>query len=207
MTTNLENRAGQPSFRRRVALALAGAACVIGLVAASSAHGDAGPQEDDISLLRLVARAEIEGLERCYAKATDTIGSGDTEGGRAIYKTCFTPNAQISASFPGADPNGPPDLSTIGPDAWTQIVEDTFAASGFESTQHIITNVRIDFDGNSATVESYLNATHVLDPEGSIDLANGTYTSTVVRTAQGWRIAKRDLRLITYMRVDSPVAP
>lgn len=181
------------------ALALAGA---VGASVSSPAQGNLFEPWS-----RLQDRQEIEDLEYCYGAATDAIGRGDVEAGRAIYQTCFTQNAVISASFPGADPSGPPDLSTVGPSSWADIVESVFDSSGYQSTQHLISNVRINFTGfNTATMTSYLNATHVLDPTSSIDLANGTYTSVVVRTAYGWRIAERDLDLITFMRVQSPPA-
>ena len=156
---------------------------------------------------RLKDRAEIEDLNYCYAAGTDAIGRGDLQAGKAIYQTCFTQDAVFAASFPDTDPNDPPDLTTVGPDSWADIVEGVFESAGYASTQHLISNVRVDFQGpHTATVTSYLNATHVLDPFGSIDLANGTYVDVVVRTPQGWRITQRTLELITFMRVDSPPA-
>lgn len=58
--------------------------------------------------------------------------------------------------------------------------------------------------GNSASRISYLHATHVLDPDGSIAVANGHYIDQFVRTPQGWRIAARRLHLISFVRLDSP---
>ena len=153
------------------------------------------------------ARAEIEDLTYCYAAGTDAIGRGDVEGGKAIYHTCFTPNAEIGASYPGSDPNAPPDLVSIGPDAWAAVVESVFADAGYQSTQHLISNVRINITGNTGTMTSYLNATHVLDPFTSVTIANGTYEDVVVRTPAGWRIKKRTLRLISFVHLESPPAP
>ena len=95
-------------------------------------------------------------------------------------------------------------MSAIGGDAWALAVKGVFEASGYVSTQHIMTNIRIELDGNTGTMTSSLSATHVIDPEGAIEVAHGTYVDTVVRTPQGWRIAKRTLRLITFVRLESP---
>ncbi|MDC0723297.1 nuclear transport factor 2 family protein [Nannocystis bainbridge] len=153
---------------------------------------------------RLSDRAEIVDLGYCYAEATDAIGRGDFATGKETYKECFTANANIAAYFPGSDPNGPPGVAAIGPVAWANAVKGVFDGSGYVSTQHLVSNVRIDLDGNTGTVTSYLHATHVIDPDGAIEVANGTYYDTVVRTPQGWRISKRKLVLIDFVRLESP---
>ncbi|HSN98073.1 MAG TPA: nuclear transport factor 2 family protein [Candidatus Nanopelagicales bacterium] len=180
-----------------------GGLCVAALAVGGTlaAMPASGTPTDHISRLR--DRAEIEELTYCYAEGTDTIGRGDLEGGRAIYETCFAQGAVVEAYFPTDDPDGPPSL-TSGPSEWADVANTVFTTNGYVATQHLNSNVRINLQGNTATMTTYLNAVHVIDPEGSIDLANGTYTDTVVRTPQGWKIAKRTLRLITFMRIDSP---
>jgi hypothetical protein len=178
---------------------------VVGAIVVSVATPAEGTQPDYVKQLR--DRQEIEDLAYCYAAGTDAIGRGDVQGGKAIYQTCFTPNAVIAASYPGNDPNGPPDLTTIGPDAWAGVVESVFAQAGYVGTQHLISNVRIQVNGNTATMTTYLNATHVLDPYTSYNVANGTYEDVVVRTPAGWRIKQRTLRLISFVHVESPPAP
>ncbi|WAS90317.1 nuclear transport factor 2 family protein [Nannocystis punicea] len=153
---------------------------------------------------RLSDRAEITQLTYCYAEATDAIGRGDFATGKQTYKECFTPNADIKAYFPGEDPNGPPGVSAIGPEAYAVAVKGVFESAGYVSTQHLIGNVRIDLDGNHGTMTSYLSATHVLDPDGTIEVAHGTYFDTVVRTPQGWKIATRKLILLTFVRLEAP---
>lgn len=173
-----------------------------GLSAVRPASG--GSSTSSFIDFRLRAREAIEDLTYCYAEATDLIGAGQLEAGRAMYvNECFAPNALIEASFPGNDPNGPPDL-TSGPSQWADIANNVFTTNGYVATQHLNSNVRIDIHGTTATMTTYLNAVHVIDPDGSIDLANGTYTDEVVLTPQGWRISKRSLRLITFMRIESP---
>jgi len=154
--------------------------------------------------VELRAESEIEQLSLCYARGTDAIGRGDLQAGRSIYQKCFTDDAIIGASYPGADPSAPPDLVAIGPNAWADIVNDVFSSAGYLATQHMMTNIVVNVQGNKATMSSYLAATHVIDSTGSIDLAHGTYVDEVVRTPKGWRIKKRTLNLITFLRLESP---
>ncbi|MDC0674943.1 nuclear transport factor 2 family protein [Nannocystis radixulma] len=179
-----------------VALSCLAAAAVTPVADAKKGGSDAGQ--------RLADRAEIADLTYCYAEGTDAIGRGDLAAGKATYKECFTTNAKVAAYFPGADPNGPPGLSAVGTDAWAVAVQGVFETNGYISTQHLLSNIRIDLDGNSGTMTSYLSATHVIDPAGAVELAHGTYVDTVVRTPQGWRISKRTLYLISFLRLESP---
>lgn len=190
-------RRGRPAFKSMVA--------VIALTAAASVSG-ATPAEGGAPdyLTPLQSQDELEQLEFCYADGTDAIGRGDLAGGRAIYRRCFTPNALITARLAYAPPGSPPLLSAVGPDAWADVVNATFRASGYIATQHMITNIETDTQFIKGTVKSYLNATQVIDPNGSIDIANGTYTSNVVRTLQGYKLASRDLKIIAFYRVESP---
>lgn len=172
------------------------------LAAVAAPHADANKQSE--AGKRLSDRAEIAELTYCYAEGTDAIGRGDLAAGKQIYKDCFTADAVVAAYFPGADPNGPPGLSAIGTDAWADAVEGVFSGNGYVATQHLLGNVRIDLEGNHGTMSSYLSATHVVDPAGAVELAHGTYVDTVVRTPQGWRISKRTLYLIDFLRLESP---
>lgn len=187
--------------RASAALALT-LACAVGVLIAPTAESKNGDQ-DSVGK-RLSDRAEIADLAYCYAAGTDAIGAGDLALGKQIYAGCFTPNAKIEASFPGADPNGPADLIAHGAAAWGDIVEGVFDSSGYVATQHVMSNIRIDIDGNSASMISYLHATHVLDPDGSVAVANGHYVDQVVHTPQGWRISARRLYLISFVRLDTP---
>ena len=179
-------------------------AIVAGAVMVSVATPAEGTQPDQLK--ELTDRQEIEDLTYCYAAGTDAIGRGDVQAGKAIYNTCFTQNAVIGASYPGSDPNAPPDLVANGPNAWANVVRDVFQDAGYVATQHLISNVRIKINGNgnTATMTSHLNATHVFDPNTSIAVANGTYEDVVTRTPAGWRIKQRTLRLISFVPLESP---
>jgi hypothetical protein len=147
----------------------------------------------------------VEGiLAYCYAAGTDAIARGDLQGGKDIYHDCFTPNAVVRAFAAGSDPNGPPDLSAVGRDAWADVVDAVFSANGYIATQHLMSNIRIHEHFGTVKMTSYVHASHVLDPASSVDLAAGTYKDVVVLTPAGWRIAERTLFLISFLRVESP---
>jgi hypothetical protein len=61
----------------------------------------------------------------------------------------------------------------------------------YEATQHVISNVLIELDGDTATVRANLIATHVhrvAEPSSHFDLG-GVYEFTVRRTDAGWRLS------------------
>ena len=149
---------------------------------------------------RLQNEADIRKLTLCYAHGTDAIGRGDVAAGRAIYQPCFTKDATFSVVFP----NGQQE-ERIGSDAWADFVATVFQGAGYTSTQHLLGTISIELQDKSATMSTYLHATHVL-PNGSMDIANGTYEDTVVKTEEGWRIQSRKLTLITFLNL-APTAP
>jgi len=65
-------------------------------------------------------------------------------------------------------------------------------------TQHVITNVLIDLDGDRATVGANLIATfvHGPDPSGPLFQRGEGYTFEAVRTADGWRLSRVESRPI-----------
>lgn len=145
--------------------------------------------------------AAIRKLTICYAHGTDAIGRGDLEAGQALYQACFTKDAAIAAVFP----DGRGEKRT-GPEAWADFVLSVFKNAGYTVTQHLLGTIDIEVTGETATMNTYLHATHVL-PNGSIDVANGTYADEVVKTPDGWRIRSRTLTLITFLHLASPTAP
>ena len=159
-----------------------------------------GPSVAAEQTSRLQDEADIRKLTICYAHGTDAIGRGDVAAGKAIYQPCFTKDASFSAAFP----NGQEEKRT-GSDAWADFVASVFQGAGYTSTQHLLGTISIAVQDTIATMSTYLHATHVL-PNGSIDIANGTYEDTVVKTEAGWRIQSRRLTLITFLNV-APTAP
>jgi hypothetical protein len=122
--------------------------------------------------------------------------------GKALYKDCFTEDAPIAALFP--DGQG---TERTGPAAWADFVNKIFRDNKYTATQHLIGTINISIDHTTgktgtmtASMTSYLHATHLL-PNGSINVANGTYEDEVVKTEAGWRIRKRTLKLITFLNL------
>jgi hypothetical protein len=70
---------------------------------------------------------------------------------------------------------------------------------GCGPTQHLIGNHRVQVDGHTATVISYVRAFHLAAGVGRMDRARpdqfwdflGEYRDTLVRTPDGWRISRR----------------
>lgn len=152
---------------------------------------------------QLKDEAEIQKLTIGYALGTDEIGNNNLPQGKTLYAQCFTADALFALYPPGTDPHGPPSSSSVGPAAWADFVESVFRQNGYTTTQHLIGSIHIELNGTTATMSSYLHATHLL-ANGSIDVANGTYYDTVVKTSDGWRISQRTLRLITFLNLASP---
>jgi SnoaL-like protein len=151
-------------------------------------------------------RIEIEQLANCYAHGTDAIGRDDLQKGKEIYAGCFTSDAVISVYFPASNlaGNQDPDVSLVGTEAWADFVNSVFRNNGYIATQHHMGTIDISVRGAAAAMSSYLHATHVVKHDGTIDVANGTYFDTVVKTKDGWRISRRTLRLINFLRLSSP---
>ncbi len=170
------------------------------LITAFLLSWSSGPSAAAEQAGRLQDEADIRKLTICYARGTDAIGRGDVAAGRAIYQPCFTKDATFSVVFP----NGQIE-ERIGSDAWADFVTTVFQGAGYTNTQHLIGTITIEAQDKSATMSTYLHATHVL-PNGSIDVANGTYEDSVVKTDEGWQIQSRRLTLITFLNL-APTAP
>ena len=152
---------------------------------------------DGMSVEAMVAKQDIEYLQRFYARATDQIGTNipeNIEAGRAIYHRIFTPDATIAAS----DPAGT-EFRVTGPDEWVKVVDG--ALSVFDSTQHLLGTQIVELEalpdsdgrGGAGSMTSYLQAWHH-DPDRVIDIYLGTYFSKVRYTdGIGWQIY--DMRL------------
>ena len=141
----------------------------------------------DDALARWVAdRMAIRDLVTRYAIAVD---AKDWAGVRA----CFTPDADCDYSwFKG-------DLDTV-----LGAIERGLAR--FESTTHLVGNHLAAVDGDDATAETYTLCHHRFrTADAAIDrIAALRYLDTLVRTADGWRIRRRDV-VVTFERAD-PVA-
>ena len=157
----------------------------------------------------IVAKQEIEYLQRWYARATDLIGSNipdQIEEGRGIYHRIFTPDVSIQASAAGGV-----YYEVTGRDEWVKVVSK--ALSVFDATQHLLGTQSVELaslpnaegEGGEANMSSYLQAWHS-DPDRVIDIYIGTYYSKVRYTAGvGWQIYDMRLQKVAGEVIDKSV--
>jgi len=69
------------------------------------------------------------------------------------------------------------------------------ALDHLDSSQHLVTNHQIVVDGDRASCRCYLQAQHVREsaPGSPNFIVAGRYDDQLVRTVEGWRIARREL--------------
>lgn len=124
-----------------------------------------------MDLREIADRLEIDALLTRYAKAVDRR---DWD----LYRTVFTPDARIDYTSAGGPATGVDEMC-----AW---LDD--ALSQFPATQHLVSNVDIAVDGDTATVEAMFHNPMKM-PDGSAWVTGGWYHHDLVRTADGWRSA------------------
>jgi hypothetical protein len=83
------------------------------------------------------------------------------------------------------------DYGEVG--QWTRAAQVTqfmeLVHTGAEHTMHRMTNHVVDIDGDSAEVRTYVDALILFEGAGANPI--GYYDDHVVRTSDGWRIARR----------------
>jgi 3-phenylpropionate/cinnamic acid dioxygenase small subunit len=97
-----------------------------------------------------------------------------------LLHTCFTEDAVL-------------DFGTLARrrDGWTDILGAAGIVTGYDRTQHMLSNIVITIDADEAQASSYFHAVHVIDGEALT--IGGVYRDRLVRTPAGWRIAHRSL--------------
>jgi hypothetical protein len=128
----------------------------------------------DVDVRTLADKQEI--AEQCvrYMSALDTRDW-------ALLESCFTGSPVFV--HPGGRLEGFP-----------AILARTSAALGpLDATQHLLGNVLVEVDGETARSSCYFQAQHVRagTPGGDTYVIAGSYTDRWVRTPAGWRIAER----------------
>lgn len=116
-------------------------------------------------------RIEIEDLLARYARSVDRK---DWD----LYRTVFTAEAQIDYRSAGGTIAGVEEMC-----AWLDE-----ALGQFPKTQHLVSNISAEIDGDTATVEAMFH-----NPMGMADgttfFTGGWYHHDLVRTPDGWRSA------------------
>lgn len=111
------------------------------------------------------------------------------------YCTCFTDDVEVVGFSAG---------SIKGLAEYREWV--SAARNKYGRTQHLIGNIQVSVDGDRGKLRSYVQATHELpsDPDHLFVLW-AAYVDDMVRTKDGWKIARHELeRLINVKKV--PIA-
>lgn len=129
-------------------------------------------------------RTALTDMVVAYATALDTRDW-------ALMRSLLTDPVEIDYGSMGSI------RETIAVDAW---LERLNTLKGFDATQHVVTNFRVEADGDAAVCTAYVNALHFLAEGGTDHVAHacGTYIHAFVRTTDGWRIRKATFRLIGH---------
>ena len=132
----------------------------------------------DADMRQLLDRQEIIDVAVRYTWALDTRDW-------ALLRTCFVPGAVALYGRPGR---------REGVDS----IENACRAAlqPLDASQHIVSNFDVHVNGDHATHRCYVQAQHVRATAhgGANFIIAGTYSDDLVRTEDGWRIARRELR-------------
>lgn len=122
-----------------------------------------------MDLQLLADRLEITDLLTRYASSVDRK---DWQS----WRSCFTEDAYIDYRSAGGIDG---DRETVA--RW---LEETLAQ--FPMTQHLVSNIDIEVDGDRATARAML-FNPMGNPDGSTWFCGGYYNHELVRTPEGWR--------------------
>lgn len=134
----------------------------------------------------LVDRAAIADLILSFARCVD-------DSDHAQYTANFTEDGSLILPF--AEVHGRDQILAMPdpPKNW--------------ATHHLIGNILIDIDGDTARTRAYLTATHVFDaaqPSNNAQ-AGGWYTHELIRTSEGWRFRRVELHVV--WETEKPMIP
>jgi 3-phenylpropionate/cinnamic acid dioxygenase small subunit len=130
----------------------------------------------DVAVQRLIDRQEIADL---LVRYTFGLDARDWD----LVRSCFT-DAPVFV-HPGGRVDGAEGIVDRARGALQQL----------DASQHLLGNVVVELGSDGATARSvcYFQAQHVRagTPGGDTYVIAGSYTDTLVRTAEGWKIAER----------------
>ena len=159
--------------------------CAVGPRAAS----DASPGRDEqLDIREIGDRLEIMELLARYARGVDTKDW-------ALWRDVFTEDAHVDYRSAGGVEG---DRETVA-----QWLEASLAP--FPMTQHYITNVEIELDGDTARVRAMFYNPMRFPGAEDLSYCGGWYHHRMVRTPRGWR--SQDLREENNWFVSPPARP
>ena len=130
-----------------------------------------------LTLQEISDRVEIQDLLVRYTVAIDRKDW-------KLLDTCFTPDAYVDYTSTGGSKGVYPEVRR-----WLEK-----ALAPFPMTVHYISNSTVELAGDRARARTYvINPMGFPKPDGSLHIftVGGYYQDELVRTAEGWRIARR----------------
>jgi len=131
----------------------------------------------EMTLREVSDRIQVQDLLTRYTVAIDTKDW-------ALLDTCFTPDAHVDYTTSGGTKGPYPEVR--------QWLEKALAI--FPMTMHFISNTTVDLQGDRAKARTYvINPMGFPKEDGSLHLftVGAYYNDELVRTDEGWRIARR----------------
>ena len=109
----------------------------------------------------------------------------------ALHRSVFTEHIDVDYRSWRADSFGP-----MSADAWVARAKRLFP--GLDASQHSLSNLRFELDGDSAVCHAYVRADHYLvNPYGdSMFTIGGIYSDRLLRTPSGWLITGKRLQVL-----------
>ncbi|MFV8161526.1 nuclear transport factor 2 family protein [Mycobacterium sp. 134] len=107
-----------------------------------------------------------------------------------LFRTVFTDDCVLDYGQIGA---------WNGVDAVTEFMDQSHAMAGH--TMHRLSNHAIAVDGDAATARTYIDGLIMAQDNNSGVNAVGFYDDELVRTADGWRIARRVFTAVRIVNV------
>jgi len=127
---------------------------------------------------------ELNQLAYRYAAGVDHCDA-------ALFTACFTDDARLRSYHAGADT----PFADLRGHRQLAAIPDTMRGQ-YRATTHMMTNHRVEVDGDEATGEVLCMARHCL-PDGSASLnVVIRYVDRYVRAAKGWLIDDREIRFL-----------
>ena len=126
---------------------------------------------------------DIAAVLLCYATGIDRR---DWQ----LFRTVFTDDCELDYGEIG---------SFKGVDAVTEFMQQAHAMAGH--TMHRLTNQVIAVDGDAAEARTYVDALIMLADNNSGVNAAGFYDDELVRTEDGWRVARRNFIQVRVAQV------
>ena len=136
--------------------------------------------------------ADVRADQRDIADVLVRYATGIDRRDWALFRTCFTDD--VVAEYDGI-------ATWVDVDGITDFM--TTAHAHMRHTLHRISNEAITVHGDTATARSYVDAVLMAADGHSGINAIGFYDDDLVRTRDGWRIARRHFTMIHVRTLDA----